>query len=817
MKLTFTFLILICGFTAFSQTYKLSGTVSDRDGKPVPFVSIYVKNTSVGTSANSNGEYSLRLNSGNNDLIFKAIGFKQESKSVLLNANTELNVQLQTEVYELKDVVIKGGGEDPAYEIIRRAIKKRKTYLNEVNQFTAEVYIKGLQKLLAAPKKFLGKDIGKIGQEIGLDSNRQGIIYLSESESKLSYIKPDKFREVMLSSKVSGSNRAFSFNRASDIKVNFYENIQDWEGLSNRPFISPISENALFYYQYKYIGSFTENGLSVNKIQVIPRRNTDPVFSGFIYILEDSWRLHSLDLSITKASNINFVDTLKVNQQFIPVGKNVWMPSSVKFDFVGGLFGFRFGGYFIAVYKNYDLNPNLNLKDFTEVLRIDRDVSKKDSAYWAQVRPVPLTTEEKVDYQKKEILAAKRESKVYLDSLDKVHNKFKLIPFVIGEGYQVRNRFKRENYSFSSLKNSIFYNTVEGFGIDYKVSYSKRIDSTLNKFLLLSSNLRYGVESQKFYGSISGRFPVKETNFSFDIGSDVRDLNDLGSISAFGNTINSLFYERNYLKLYDKRFISLSASRRVSSDVVMYSTIEWAQRKSLQNTTNYTFVDVKDREFTSNNPFEPTSATPLFPNNNSFKIKIGMQFQLGQTYATYPGGKVYYPSKFPLLEMNYTKGFKNILGSDVDFDLFTASLSKRDISLGLYGKSTFYAGVGKFLNSKSVYYTDYKHFIGTQSLSFVPKINNYLFLDYYNYSTSDKFFEGHFEHNFSGFITNKIPLIRKLKLQEIAGINYLSTPKLKNYVEDYFGFQYLNFRVMYGFSYDSGKKVDSGFKIAYGF
>jgi hypothetical protein len=58
----------------------------------------------------------------------------------------------------------------------------------------------------------------------------------------------------MVSSKVSGSNRAFSFNRASDFKVNFYENLLNWDGLSNRPFISPIADNALFYYNYKYMG-----------------------------------------------------------------------------------------------------------------------------------------------------------------------------------------------------------------------------------------------------------------------------------------------------------------------------------------------------------------------------------------------------------------------------------------------------------------------------------------------------------------------------------------------------------------------------------
>jgi hypothetical protein len=254
-----------------------------------------------------------------------------------------------------------------------------------------------------------------MGKEIGLDSNRSGIIYLSESESKLSFIQPDNFREEMISSKVSGSNRAFSFNRASDMKVNFYENLQNWEGLSNRPIISPLADNGLFYYQYKYLGSAIENGEAVNKIQVIPRRKSDPVFRGYIYILENSWRIHSVDLFLTKEANINFVDTLKINQQFIPVGNKNWMPASVKFDFTGGVFGFRFGGYFMAIYKNYDLNPALNRKDFAEVLLITKGVNKKDSSYWAQARPIPLTLEEKADYRKKDTLAAKRESKPYLD------------------------------------------------------------------------------------------------------------------------------------------------------------------------------------------------------------------------------------------------------------------------------------------------------------------------------------------------------------------------------------------------------------------
>ncbi len=173
----------------------------------------------------------------------------------ILKRNTVVNVTLTTEVYELKAVSINAKGEDPAYAIMRKAIKRRKAHLSEVKAYTCGVYIKGLQKLLAAPKKFMGADINQIGREIGLDSNRRGIVYLSESESKLELPIPkavargnDHFNP--------GSNRMFSFNRASDAKVNFYENYQNWDGLkATARLMSPVSDNALFYYKYKLMGT----------------------------------------------------------------------------------------------------------------------------------------------------------------------------------------------------------------------------------------------------------------------------------------------------------------------------------------------------------------------------------------------------------------------------------------------------------------------------------------------------------------------------------------------------------------------------------
>ena len=810
-------LFLFFALSAAAQNFVLTGKVTDVSGNPVPFTSVYLQNTSRGTSANSEGVYQLTLATGNYDLVFKAIGYRQQNIKAAVSTNTVLNVKLAPEIYALNDVVIRSDAEDPAYEIMRKAIRKRKSHLREVDKYTTEVYIKGLQKLLAAPKKFLGRDIEKMGKEIGLDSNRQGILYLSESESRLSYIMPDKFKEEMISSKVSGSNRAFSFNRASEMRVDFYENLQNWGSLSNRPLISPLADNALFYYRYKYLGSAVENGQSVNKIQEIPRRSTDPVFRGTLYILEDSWRIHSLDLFLTKAANINFVDTLKINQTFFPVGNKVWMPSSVKFDFTGGLFGFRFGGYFLAVYKNYDLKPDLNQKDFTEVLRITKEVNKKDSAYWLSARPIPLTEEEKIDYRKKDTLAAKRESKPYLDSLDKVNNKLKPVSFAIGLGYNPRNRFKKESYNFSSLINAFFYNTVEGFGFNYAASYRKQIDSVNNKYVSLTGKIRYGFSSEKLYGSIAGNLPYNNTNFGFNIGSDVTDLNNLGSIANLGNTINSLFYERNLLKLYEKKFVNLSASRRIGGGLVASLSAEWASRRSLNNSTDYTFIDDKDLEFTSNNPFNSLADVELFPENQTFKVGLRATYEFSKEYASYPTGRVYLPSKYPRFGVSYNRSFNNIFGSDTRFDLLSFDVTKSDIKLGLYGKSAFWIGGGKFLNSEALSFPDFKHFIGTQTLGFIPQINTFLFLDYYQFSTADQYLEGHFQHNFSGFITNKLPLIRKLKLQEIVGFNYLATPSLKNYNEVYFGLQYLNFRGLYGISYQQGKVADRGFRIAYGF
>ena len=80
-----------------------------------------------------------------------------------------------------------------------------------------------------------------------LDSTRSGIIYLSETVSKITFQKPDKIKEVIVASKVSGKDNGFSFNNAASVNFDFYENYIEF----NVNVISPIADGAFNYYKYK--------------------------------------------------------------------------------------------------------------------------------------------------------------------------------------------------------------------------------------------------------------------------------------------------------------------------------------------------------------------------------------------------------------------------------------------------------------------------------------------------------------------------------------------------------------------------------------
>ena len=349
----------------YAHAGKISGTVTDDKGNILPFASILVKGTSKGTTTNNEGKYFLELDAGKYTIISQYVGFARQEKTInVTNENIKLDFQLSLQQLSLQEVVVHPGGEDPAYEIIRQAIKKRKDYENPLDSFTCEAYIKTLIKTRHLPKKFFGKKIDSSDKkEMGVDSAGRGIIYLSENLTKVAYKKPNKLKLEVLSGRESGSN---GFGFSFPTFINFYNNNVSIlvQQLNPRGFISPISENALNFYKYKFLGSFYEDGKEINKIQVIPRRKYEPCFSGTINIVDGEWRIHSLDLLLKKESQLEILDTLEIRQFQNSINKNIWETKDQVVYFTFNVFGIDAVGNFLNVYNNYDTAPQFRKKLF---------------------------------------------------------------------------------------------------------------------------------------------------------------------------------------------------------------------------------------------------------------------------------------------------------------------------------------------------------------------------------------------------------------------------------------------------------------------
>lgn len=804
-KIHVLFLFILCAVNL--SAYTISGKITDEKNEPIPFANVYIKGTTHGTTSNIQGAYSLDLAPGKYEVVYKLIGYKLHIEQVTVASSPQvIDVKLSPESFELKEAVIRADGEDPAYAVIRQAQKKRKYYLEQVDAYSCDVYIKGVQRILKAPKKILGVELDPDNE---IDTTT-GIAYLSESVSKFNFKQKDKIKEEMISSKVSGDNKAFSYNQASEMLFNFYENILEVSGLSERGFISPIANTAMLNYRYKLLGTFFEDGQMINKIQVIPKRKNDPVFSGIINIMENTWRIHSLQLVLTKDAQIDFVDTLRINQTFLPVEKDIWLPFSTKFTFDFGAFGIKGDGMYVGVNSNYVIDPDFPKHFFTnEILKVNDDANKKDSAYWDVSRPVPLTLEEATDYRRRDSLSRIKHSKTYTDSTDKKNNKLKFKDLFLG--YSHSNTFKRQYWSISGPLLGTQFNTVQGFNVSSTFSFTKAYENY--RRYSVGGSAGYGFSDEELYGSLFGSWyykPQKFARINASIGKEYSQFNENAPILPLINSLYSLLNEQNFMKLYLKYYARVSHSSELFNGFYFTPSVEYSQRESLVNTTGFRWVK-SNYNYTSNDPQHPDSSGYSFEAHQALTLDVKIRYIFKQRYYTAPNIKTVTGSKYPTLLINYKKGIYAPF-SNVNYDLITLGI-EGDLNLKRFGNSSYSITAGSFLNTRKMYFMDWYHFNGNQTLFSGFQMNSFELLEYYSASTRSQFVEGHFEHNFGGFFLSKVPLLKKLKLQEIGKASILTTDGKNTYGELSVGIQRLGFRAAFTTGFSNQKQISSGFRI----
>ena len=779
MKKITLYTLLLCCFSSFAQ---ITGRITDTKQNPLSFVSVYLDKTVAGTISNDNGNYELNIKkTGDYSVVFQFLGYKTIKKSVsIASFPFQLNVILEDEKIILDEISI-STKDNPANKIIRSVINNKDKNTDKLANYTASFYSRGLSKIKNAPDKVLGQGLGDFGG--GLDSTRSGIIYLSETISEIAYQKrPKKFKEKITASKRSGKDNGVSFNKAEDANFNFYDNnIQFATDL-----VSPISSNAFVYYRFKLEGTFYDkNGKLINKIKVIPKRKNDRVFNGYIYIVEDDWALYGVDVSVTGAQiNIPALDTLTLKQDLNYSEENdSWVLISQSIAFKVDFFGFKVDGKFSYVYSNYNFTPDFTKNTFSnEVLTFAKEATKKDSLYWNDIRPVPLTREEGKDYILKDSIKVVRKSKKYLDSVDVKRNKFNLLSPITG--YTYSNSYKKWAVSFNSPLGSLAYNTVKGWNASTGVRYFKRLNDK-GKWINTGVTLNYGISEKKIRPVF---FLTKKWNnlerprFSISGGITTPQFNNRNPISSLNNTVYSLVRKENYLKIYEQTFGKIEYSQEVTNGFSMSGSLEYANRKPLFSNTDYVTLG-RNIAFQSNNPLDPTDFTAPFVQHNIASLNISVNIVFDQKYLSYPDRKFAIGnSKYPAVSINYRKNF-GASSSEFNSDLFTANV-RQFVSLGNFGNFRFNVRSGIFLQQKDIPFMDYLHANGNQvKLAPSNKMTSFGLLDYYQFSTNDKYAEAHLEHNFKGFLLSKIPLINKLNFHLVTGAKGLFTGERKPYAE----------------------------------
>ena len=802
-------------FFSISNFAQIKGTITDEKGNPLPFVSVFEENTYSGTTSNEQGKYQLNIKEvGKNKIIFQYLGFKTQKITVSADAKTmTLDVKMLEESFALNEVVIDPKN-NPANAIIRSAIANKKDNSDKTARYTADFYSKGMFKVKDLPKKILGKKVD-LGQDMAsnLDSTGTGILYLSETISKITFEKPNKLKEKIIASRISGNNKGYSYNTASLSTYDFYENTLDFD----IKLISPIADNAFSYYKYKLEGTFfDENNHQINKIKVIPKRDKEPVFEGYIYIVDDSFAIYAIDLDIKGYRMKNeFTEVMQLNQSFSYNTKNkIWTKNAQTLDFTAGIFGIKFSGKFNYVYSNYEFPASFEKKTFgNEIVAFEANANKKDDAFWNEIRPIPLTIEEKTDYTKKDSLQTIRKSQKYTDSIDAKTNKFKITDVLMGYGY--KNTFKKYSFDYKGLLNltSLSFNTVQGFNLDSGFSFKKGNEEE-GKTTSVSTTFNYGFSDQRFRAI--GQFTHKFNNINYATisasgGTKVAQFNSAEPISKLINSVSSLFYKDNYMKLYNLEFAQVNYSQNILNGVKLIAKAGYEQRKPLFNTTDYSFFK-RDDQYSSNNPQAPNDfTTPAFDQHHLFKTALTTLINFGTKYISRPDGRYNVKNdKYPTLSLTYEKAFA-ASEKKYEFERIGAFASY-DLSLGNKGILGMNLRAGKFFNAENISFIDYRHFNGNQT--HIGTSNRYLnvfnLMPYYTNSTNDSYFEMHLEHNDMGFVTNKIPLINLLKSTMNIGFHSLAIPDRKPYSEftvglDNLGFgKFKIFRLDYVHSYQGG-------------
>lgn len=832
-RVVFPIVLAVMPLFLFGQVIK--GRVSDDTGKPIPYASIYAKELKLGTSSNSDGDYMLRVAGGEYTFVFRSLGYETVERRIKVDVGeVALNITMPIKPFLIAPVTVGGKGEDIAYDVVRKAIAMAPYYRNLVSEYEAEVYLKGtfkVDKLSWLVKRSLRSSP---------DPPKEGTLYMQETYNSIRFTAPEKYDQKVkmirsnFPGEISSTNNILGF-----VSANLY---QPKVG----EIILPLAPYAFNHYTFKYEGYAFQDNRALVKVKVIPKRKSRQLVEGYMYIAEDYWNLHEIDFTVQSlAGPFRIKQTFGEVERnaWLPISQYF----DIDANFLGNIGRIQYvtAIKYLTVKLNSKVKPpaksdiksqettqigeevkrtisqpkqkgearmeqllvkdNLTNREMYELqklmqkqvrqsdslsnklevpspltISVDSAATKPDSMAWQQVRPVALNAEElKVNRAVDSKLRLVPDS-IPTDSVGKIKI---LKTLYMGHTWYNANKKRTVRFSGFAAPNEFRFNTVDGFVVGASGNYRKQFS---RNGIYIKQSAYYATARKTLMGETDFRFSFANMNrglASIRLGWISYDFNGDAGINPLTNTSASLWFGRNYMKLYENRYVSLSNRIDPFNGFEVYSSVSLARRVELQNNTDFIIYGGNRKWYTSNIPTNEWVTPQNLSTHSTFEGTLRLRYTPFYHYRVRDGRKQMLYSKWPTFTVQVKKAFAEVLNTNADYMHWETKVSQI-ISTGPSNRITYKFVHGDFVGKRNLYFVDFKHFNTMRVPVVIPSFNEgYQNISYYRRSTWGSYTQLFLSYQSPYLALKYLPFLSNRIWQENLQLAFLKTQGYKPYYE----------------------------------
>lgn len=747
--ITTFFVLFLFATIAWGQKTIVSGKVVDAQTKePILFSPVFFVGTKSGATTDENGDYRIETYYSSDSLRCTSVGYQMMTKKVKQGTTQIVNFELSP-VGELKEIVIRPDeGPNPAIALIKNVLRNKKINNREkLDAYEYEAYNKVEFDLNNITAEFQDRKIFKPFAFVfeGVDTTQEKPylpVFMTESLSDYYFRRdPKNSKEIIKATKVSGVENESINQFLGDMyqNVNIYDNEIVAFGKS---FTSPISAYCLGFYDYDLIDSAYIGNKWCYKLQFFPRRKQELLFFGEMWVNDSTYAIKSVEATIAEGANINWIKEFQVKQEYDEVEDEVWMLTKDELLIDFNISDKKMGVYGrkTATYKGFVINKPRQSEFYKGVsdIIVMEDSGEKDEEFWAQSRHVELTDKELQIYHMVDTLKNLPQFRTVANILTLFVSGYKVIgPVELGPYYTF--------YSF---------NPVEG----NRFRLGGRTSNSFSKRIMLDGYLAYGTRDERFkYGGGLIYIMKKNPRMAFGM-SGKRDMEQLGQADgAFreDNVLSSLFrrnpankltdvteatgyFEREWLYGFSNKLIFTHRVLKPAGDKYRY--VRFEPQLTDQQQVNFLITS------------EVTLYT-RFAYKEKFVYGEFERVSLGTTY--------------PAVEVLYSYGAPNVLGSEFEYQRLIARVSDKT-RFGPFGYMNVTVEAGKIFGNLPY------------PLLMMHQGNETFFYDESSYNTmnffefvSDEWASVWATYHAEGLVLNKIPIMRRLKWREVVSAKAL--------------------------------------------